>query len=231
MARYDYSTELNFTAVYKKYRNEHPAIREAMCLKAEYPAYFAEIREGDLFAGRIQHGRVGFSIDEWGPTAFAYYCQFEEIEKDLQSGEYSAEERSALTAMCDFWRTEDTSARIRNAYPDHMARSFTSDDWMNDSGIAFPLYRLTGGTPDFHKLVTLGIPGLYHEVEKLRVQSRMNGKDEKFYQGMKLAIDVLADVCRFYEKQARAKALHAATPEHRSELQTIDSSHLRDVHH
>jgi pyruvate-formate lyase len=227
MARYNYSTELNFTAVYKKYRNEHPAIREAMCLKAEYPAYFTEILDGDLFTGRIQHGRVGFSIDEWGPTAFGYYCQFEEIDKDLQNGEYSAEERAALTAMCDFWRTEDTSVRIRNAYPDHMARIFTSDDWMNDSGIAFPLYRLTGGTPDFHKLVTLGIPGMYHEVEKLRVQSRSNGKDEKFYQGMKLAIDVLADVCRFYEKQARAKALHASTPEHKSELQTIaDTLHM-----
>ena len=121
MAKRGYSTELRFTEVYKKYRNEHPAIREAMCLKAEYPAYFTEIRDYDLFAGRVAHGRVGFSIDEWGPTAFGYYCQFEEIEKDLQSGDYSAEERSALAAMCDFWRTEDTSVKIRNAYPPRMA--------------------------------------------------------------------------------------------------------------
>ncbi|HEX2984035.1 MAG TPA: hypothetical protein VHO28_10885, partial [Ignavibacteriales bacterium] len=54
-------TELKFTEVYRKYQHEHPAIREAMCLQAEYPAYFAGIQQGDLFAGRISHGLVGFS--------------------------------------------------------------------------------------------------------------------------------------------------------------------------
>jgi pyruvate-formate lyase len=227
MAKRDYRTELNFTEVYRKHVNDHPAIREARCVQAEYPAYFSDIREGDLIAGRVQHGRVGFSIDEWGPTAFGYYCQFEEIEKDLQSEEYSSEEKSALRAMCDFWRAEDTSAKIRNAYPPQMAAYFPSDDWMNDSGIAFPLYRLTGGTPDFGKLLNLGIPGLYNDAEKRRAEARTNGKDEKFYEGMTLAIDVLADVCRHYEKQARDRAARATTAARKSELLTMaDTLHM-----
>ncbi|RPH38167.1 hypothetical protein EHM92_00710, partial [bacterium] len=170
---------------------------------------------------RIQHGRVGFSIDEWGPTAFGYYCQFEEIEKELESGGYSAEERSALAAMCDFWRTEDTSIKIRHAYPPRMANYLPSDDWMNASGIAFPLYRLTGGTPDFRKLVSLGIPGLYQEVEKYRAEAEAEGKDEKFYRGMKLALDVLVDVCRFYERQARDRANLTVDSRRTSELLAI----------
>lgn len=202
----DFTTELHFTEVYKKFKNEHPAIREAMSLKAQYPDYFTEIQNADLFAGRIQHGRVGFSIDEWGPTAFGYYCQFEEIENDLQTGDYSEIEKNNINAMMDFWRTEDTSIKLRDAYPSLVAQYLPSDDWMNTSGIAFPLYRLTGGTPNFKKLVTLGIPGLYKEVEDLRSKAKENGKDEYFYEGMKIAIDVLVDVCKFYENQARDKA-------------------------
>ncbi len=81
-----FATELKFTEVYRKYQNEHPAIREAMYLDAQYPDYFTEIEKNDLFAGRISHGLVGFSPDEWGPTAFGYYCRFEEIEKGLSTG-------------------------------------------------------------------------------------------------------------------------------------------------
>ncbi len=228
MAKRSFATELNFTEVYKQYKDAHPAIREAMCLKAEYPAYFTEIRDLDLFAGRIQHGRVGFSIDEWGPTAFGYYCQFEEIEKDLASGDYSPEERAAITAMCDFWRTEDTSVKVRQAYPERMAKYLPSDDWMNASGVAFPLYRLTGGTPDFHKLVTLGIPGLYEEVEQFRAKAESQCKDVSFYQGMKLALDVLVDVCRFYEQQACEQSRLTTDPGKRAELVTMAQT-LRSI--
>ncbi len=221
MVKHDYSTELRFTEVYKKYRSEHPAIREAMCLKAEYPARFTGILDQDLFAGRVRHGLVGFSIDEWGPTAFGYYCRFEEIEKDLLSGAYSEEEQASLRAMCDFWRTEDTSVRIRNAYPPQMAEYLPSDDWMNSSGIAFPLYRLTGGTPDFGKLVRLGIPGLSDEVERGRRRAHARGGDECFFRGMKIALDVLVSVCRFYEKEAREQADTAESPRRKAELQAI----------
>ena len=60
--------ELRFTETYQRYRQEHPAIREAMCLQTQYPDFFTQILDGDLFAGRIDHPRVGFSPDEWGKS-------------------------------------------------------------------------------------------------------------------------------------------------------------------
>jgi pyruvate-formate lyase len=221
MNKRDFITELKFTEVYKQNLNNHQAIREAMCLSAQYPDYFREIRKDDLFAGRIEHGRVGFSIDEWGPTAFGYYCQFEEIENDLKAGNYSDDEKKIIFEMMNFWKDEDTSEKLRRAYPEQMAKYLPSDDWMNTSGIAFPLYRLTGGNLNFKKLLDLGIPGLYKEIETLKNQAIQNGKDEKFYEGMKLAIDVLVNVCNHYEKQALEYAQLETNPIRKNELLEI----------
>ncbi|MEG8989724.1 pyruvate formate lyase family protein [Ignavibacteria bacterium 4148-Me] len=213
-----YNTELKFTETYKKYYNEHPAIREAMCLKAEYPDYFLEIQDNDLFAGRIKHGKVGFSPDEWGPTAFGYYCQFEEIEKDLTENNFTQEDKEKIIEMMNFWKNEDTSEKLRRAYPPIMAKYLFSDDWMNTSGIAFPLYRLTGGTPNFKKLLSLGIPGLYQEIERYKNIAEENNGDIKFYEGMKLALNVLVDVCMYYKNQAEEKAKIEINEERKNEL-------------
>jgi pyruvate-formate lyase len=223
----DYSKELKITEVYKAYKDAHPAIKEAMCLKAEFPAYFTPIQDGDLFAGKLQQGRVGFTIDEWGPTAFAYYCQFEEIENDLNTYDYPAEEKAKIEEMLKFWETEDTSNKIRKEYPPLMAQYLFSDDWMNTSGIAFPLYRLTGSTPNFKKLLDLGIPGIYKEIEELKATAEFDGRDVQFYEGMKIAIDVLADVCLYYEKEIRLLAEISTIDEKKEELNKIaDTLHI-----
>jgi len=201
-----YATELRFTETYKKYANAHPAIREAMCLKAEYPAYFTGIQGNDLIAGRIKHGRVGFSIDEWGPTAFGYYCQEEEILKDLEAGLVPLELRDAVMEMVSFWRHEDTSSKLRARYPEQMKKYLPSDDWMGSPGIAFPLYRLTGANVNFKELMELGIPGLRLKVANARTKAAMEGGDEALFEAMEMAIDVLVDVCMFYKNDAERKA-------------------------
>ncbi len=213
-----FATELKFTEVYRKYQNEHPAIREAMYLDAQYPDYFTEIEKNDLFAGRISHGLVGFSPDEWGPTAFGYYCRFEEIEKGLSTGNYSDEEKLRINDMMNFWRNEDTSIKLRNSYPELMAKYLPEDDWMNTSGVAFPLYRLTGGTADFGKLLRLGIPGLHNEINS---HLSDKNKDEKFYEGMKLALDVFVKVISHYKNQANDLAEKEPDTERKKELKDI----------
>ena len=201
-----FSTELKFTETYIQYQNEHPAIREAMCLKAEYPDYFTGIKDNDLFAGRIEHGLVGFSPDEWGPTAFGYYCRTEVITELLASGSYSNEEREKISGMVDFWKAENTSSKLRTSYPELMAKYLPDDDWMNKSGISFPLYRLTGGNVDNQKLLRLGIPGLRKEIEAYRIKAVETKKDFRLYEGMLLALDVLVEVCTHYRQQAEEKA-------------------------
>ncbi len=194
--------ELKFTATYRQYQHEHPALREAMCLRAQLPETLAEIEKHDLFAGRLAHAFVGFSPDEWGPTAFGYYCQSTEIEKELQDSSLEATPRKMIQEMLDFWKGEDTSSKLRAAYPARMARHLPSDNWMGESGIAFPLYRMTGGNIDFGKLMTLGVPGMFDEVERHRRVAAANGGDVKLYEGMRIALEVFVEVCMYYAAQA-----------------------------
>lgn len=203
---WNFERELKFTEVYRKVQHEHPAIREAVCLRAQYPDFFAAMAEDDLFAGRIDPPLVGFSPDEWGPTAFGYYCRHDEIRQRLQDQDVDPETRRKVEEMLAFWEGEDTSSKLRAAYPPEMAKYLPSDDWMHDNGIAFPLYRLTGGTVDFGKLLRLGIPGLIAEVERRREKAAASGGDVKFFDGMRLALDVLGDLCRYYAKQAEKRA-------------------------
>ncbi len=48
----DFTMELRFTEVYRRAANEHIAIREAECLKAQFPAILTAILESDCLAGR-----------------------------------------------------------------------------------------------------------------------------------------------------------------------------------
>ncbi len=201
-----YTTELKFTETYKRFTDAHPAIREAMCLKAEYPSYFTAIRDDDLFAGRIKHGRVGFSMDEWGPTAFGYYCQPDEIMKAIEDGLVPPERKDAIMEMAAFWKHEDTSSKLRASYPKEMAEYLPSDDWMGSSGIAFPLYRLTGANVNFKELMVLGIPGLLRKIRDSRAKAVQSGGDHRLFEAMEIAVDVLVDVCKYYQKTAEQKA-------------------------
>ena len=199
-------TELRFTDAYRRHRHAHPALREVSCLRAQFPDFFDEIRPADLFAGRVDHTLVGFSPDEWGQTAFGFYCLPDEIERRLDEGDFDEDYRRRVHEMVAFWTTESTSAKLRAAYPPEMARWLPSDDWMGDFGVAFPLYRMTGQTLDFGRLVSLGLPGLRREVGQRRLQAAEAHGDVALFDAMLLALDLFADVLRFYERQARDKA-------------------------
>ena len=183
----------------------------------QYPCI---LQKGDLFAGRIDHGLVGFSPDEWGATAFGYYCRFEEIEKMLSENDYSSEEENEIREMMEFWEKEDTSNKLRESYPDEMKKYLPSDDWMNASGIAFPLYRLTGGNINFKKLMKLGLPGLRKEIETKLVHAKENDSDGKFCEAMLISLDVINSIIEFYIGDAGKQLLNAVDTDVRR-LETI----------
>ncbi len=201
-----FEAELRFTETYKRYREAPVAIREAMCLKEQHPGAFCSIESGDLIAGRIRPRLVGFSPDEWGSCAFGFYHLPSAIRETAARLGLDGELREQVEAMAAFWDQESTAARVRHAYPPEMAAALPSDDWMNAYGIAFPLYRLTGGNVDYGKLMQRGIPGLVQEVEVRREEAAGRGEDASLYEGLCTALEVLVDVCRFYEQQARALA-------------------------
>ncbi|HEX2867803.1 MAG TPA: pyruvate formate lyase family protein [Ignavibacteriales bacterium] len=210
--------ELNFTEIYKKYKDAHPATREAMCLKVQYPAFFTEIQDEDLFAGRIRHTLVGLTPDEWGPTAFGYYCQEREIRELMAKSNLDNSYKEKIEEMLFFWKTENTSARLRISYPEDMARWLPTDDWMHDYGIGFPLYRLTGGNINFGKLLKLGIPGLSDEIRRYKASAEIESRGTEIYDAMLLALEVFVDICMYYASQANQMAEKENRKERKAEL-------------
>lgn len=198
---YDFAAELLFTETYRANLAAHPAIREGRCLKAQTPNILGEIRDADLLAGRLDPKLVGFSPDEWGQTAFGYYVLPDAIEEALKRSGLRGALRRDVEEMREFWLDENTATKVRSAYSEELVEWLPTDDWMGEPGVAFPLYRLTGGTVDYDRLVRLGIPGLAGEIRKI--------PNPELRQGMLYAIDALVDAARIYEEQARRKAARA----------------------
>lgn len=213
-----FALELRFTEAYRRHRDAHPALREAACLRVQVPAILQPIGDGDLLAGRVRPGLVGFSPDEWGTAAFGYYHLPQAIREAVDAHGLDPELQEQVEQMSAFWDEESTAAKVRRAYPEVMAHALPSDDWMNTYGVAFPLYRLTGANVDYGKLVRLGIPGLAAEVRHRWVRALEAGDDAELFEGMLGALDVLADAVRHYEAQARALADETADPVRRAEL-------------
>jgi pyruvate-formate lyase len=211
-----FAAELAFTAVYRRFHDAPAPIREARCLAAQFPEVLCPIEPGDLLAGRIRPRLVGFTPDEWGNTAFGYYHLPEAIDEALRRHPITRARAARVRRMRAFWDEESTAAKLRRAYPPELAAGLPSDGWMTEPGVAFPLYRITGATPDYDKLVRLGLPGLRAEIRERRQGADHRARD--LYDGMLLALDTLAGVCRHYKEQATALAEAAPDPDRRAEL-------------
>jgi pyruvate-formate lyase len=211
-----FAAELRFTDTYREFRDAPAPIREARCLAVQYPEILCPIEPGDLLAGRIRPRLVGFTPDEWGNTAFGYYHLPEAIDAALRRVPIPPARAARVRRMRAFWDEESTAAKLRRAYPPELARGLPSDNWMTEPGVAFPLYRITGATPDHGTLVRLGLPGLREEIDRRR--SAADGDAGDLYDGMLLALDTLAGVCRHYRDEAAALAETAADPPRRAEL-------------
>jgi pyruvate-formate lyase len=217
-----FDVELRFTETYKNYKDAHPAIREAMCLKEQYPAFFTSIQEGDLFAGRIKNTLVGITPDEWGSTAFGYYCVYDKILKELDDPTLDNELKIRILDMVEFWKKESTSSRLRDAYSEKMKEYLPSDNWMGEPGIAFPLYRLTGGNVNWEMLLKKGIPGLITDTEaRLSDQKTVN---KEYYAGTKIALELFIEICNFYAAQARELLEETENADWKGELEKIVST-------
>ena len=216
-----FKTELLFTETYKKHINGHQAIREAMCLKIQYPAFFTTVQDGDLFAGRIKNTLVGITPDEWGTAAFGYYCVNDKILKELEDPSIDDDTRKNVLEMVEFWSKESTSAKIREAYTDEMKKYLPSDDWMHQCGIAFPLYRLTGGNVNWEVLLKKGIPGLIKDTEEAKQKAAAENKESEFYEGIRIALEVLIDVCHWYAKQVMELSNKTEDEKRKEELKQI----------
>lgn len=197
-----------FTDTYKKHLGEHPAVREAACLKTQYPALVGPIKPDDLFAGSQAEGRVTYLGVLWwarmpgrpGPGKQGGYCfDFSALER---YGDNPAD-RAVLEELTEFWLKENTCAKIFDKY---------SEDDETFTGLTNPI--IGGGcgmclVPDLDRLVRRGIPGLYQDVDG-RIARSGKSTDLDFLKGLRAVLDILCDVFRHYAAEAREKADLAA---------------------
>ena len=106
--------ELFFTRTYRENREADPLPASWSCLEVLFPAILQPIQAGDLLAGRIEYPLVGFSAEAMG---LGYYCREEEIREVARLADLSPREAREVEEILAFWKSENTQARTRAAYP------------------------------------------------------------------------------------------------------------------
>ena len=211
-----------FTGTYQEYKDAHPAIREAMCLKVQYPAILCRILDGDQFAGRVEWPPLSFTPQADGNEGgFGYVFNYEKFNTLIQSPDLSNEDKDTLNEIRSFWNSEHTSFKTRQAYPEALQKGLPSDNWTREPGIAFPLYRMAGTHLDFKKLLTYGINGLIRLLEGKKVESLSGSSQEQFYRASIIALEIFQDACHYYEKQAWEMSLTVKDHSQKHELEEM----------
>src|SRR5690606_18847859 len=152
---------------------------------------------------------------------FGYYCLTDKIHAHINDPGIDDEMRKQLYEMIEFWKIENTAAKVRAAYPDFVKKYLPSDNWMGEPGIAFPLYRLTGANVNYKKLIQKGIPGLLKEIDDYISGYEKKNEDSSFYKGMRIALEVLIDVCNYYRDEAIELLNHTDNDKRKQELEQI----------
>lgn len=217
--RTDLSFEIAFTKAYreavKKY--SHPAQIELECLRAQYPAILHPIQEEDVIAGRVQAGLVGLGIQ--GQTGgYGYYIDEPRVTQALEYETGNARYREDLHELLVFWKTNCSNNKVFRNMPDSIKGILFSDNWKETPLPASPIIRMAGAYLDFDKLVRLGLPGMIEEVEAYQAKAAETGGDAILYECMKGALELMEEICLWYQKQAEELARQAVTDKRKKQL-------------
>jgi len=220
--RKDLSFEIDFTNTYREaiQKYSHPAEIELECLKAQYPAILMEIEEDDVLAGRIQFGLIGYGIQgQTGGTG--YYIDEPRVAEALEFAEGNAKYREDLHDLLTFWKARNTYNRTLDNTPADIREIIPTEQWKTEPVAASPIIRMAGSYIDFYKLVKIGINGLAKEVKENLEQCDKTGNDPVIYQCMLGALDVLKECCKYYNEEAKAKAIVEKDEHRKKELNDL----------
>lgn len=195
-----------FTEIYKECKDDHPAIREAKCLDAQYPQIMLNIMPNDLFCGRADIFPLGMNAQyinsEWG-----FAMNFDWFDEKIADETISQKDRERLSALKEYWK-DHTSTKKFLAEMDpvdkvYMITGGVSDgmvlDLANFPHAATALQRVAGIFLDYHKLLDYGLQGLYDlTIEKQKAHPE---NDPNFYEGMRMALKTIMKTLLWYADQ------------------------------
>ncbi|WP_394921827.1 pyruvate formate lyase family protein [uncultured Robinsoniella sp.] len=185
-----------FTDTYRQYETAPAAIREAMCLKVQFPAVMGKMTDEDLFAGRLGAVPVGFNPQE-ECQQLGYYFDEYHFQK-IMDEDISADQKMMMEEMQRFWEDNHTNIKIKKAYSRELNKAIPDKFYPYERAAAYALYRISGTQLNYEYL-------LDHGIEELCCMLAYKGKgcDEKaaaFYKGMEIALEALQNTCLYYRQ-------------------------------
>ena len=218
---------IDFTNTYIKYKDSSPQIREIMCLRTLYPRGFLDLREGDVFAGRLDidttyGGELNFPVvfHPKNRSQVGYNCSIEVLEKLAK--EYPEYEEK-INWMIDFWKKESTLVKIREEAPQDIKDYLFPNRWIGLDKYGYwrrgkpgkPIgagfisgsfdTRAGGIIVNFDNLLPCGINGLRKKIDEFEKE---NGKND-FYDAARISIDLICETMEYYRVQAEKLSLTA----------------------
>lgn len=187
-----------FTDTYLRYRSSNKYTCELQCLRQQFPAVMLDPMEGDLFVGRYDLQPIGFTPQEYSTQGgLGYYMNWDKINRIKENTDLTAENAHIIDDLIEYWKEENTAYKVRSAYSQEMKRALPSDRWTEDSGVAFPLYRMAGAMLNYKTLLNLGIGGL----RECLIRYQQEKGDSAFYQASVGALDLFREICIWYAER------------------------------
>lgn len=185
-----------FTDTYKEYENAPAAIREAMCLKVQFPAVMGKMSGEDLFAGRLGAVPIGFNPQEECQQLGYYYDEYH-FQK-IMDEDITPAQRRTMEELRRFWENNHTIRKIKDSYGRELGKAIPDKFYPYERAAAYALYRISGTQMNFGYLLEYGVDGLKGRLEEKKKQ----GDEEAaaLYEGMQTALDILSDTCLYYRK-------------------------------
>lgn len=215
---------VEFTEVFKQHIDAPLAIREAMCLKAQYPATVGKIRPGDVLAGRRRLDRLVYvgtmwwappprKVEgKWSPTKQGGYCFDFGLADEM--GKTDEEER-VLAGLSEFWKEHCTWTKVNATYDDEMNQFARGNGQIGAGANGFCV------AVNLDRMMQRGIPGLMADIDAREVKAKKAGEDTSFFEGLRIALQVVIDVAKHYREQALSMAADAVESGEIARLKTM----------
>lgn len=216
-----------FTEVYKKCKDNHPAIREAKCLDAQFPQIMLGIMPNDLFCGRADIFPLGMNAQyinsEWG-----FAMNFGWFDEKIADISIAKKQRDRLKVLREFWEDHTSTKKfLAEMDPTDKVYMVTGGvtngkvlDLANYPHAATALQRVAGVFLDYHKLLDYGLSGLYHLTEEREKEHPKN--DPNFYEGMCMALKTIMKTLEWYANQAAALHCSETDEQRKTDLKEME---------
>lgn len=207
-------------AYMKKFSNIHfqhaddICMREARCLEIQLQHTMLPPENGELLVGRKAEFPIGFSPQStYGSVG--YYCDEAALLQMADEPDLAKEDKQLIMELVEYWKNKTTNAKIKTRYTREQLIYLSKDDYVNERGTAFPLYRMSGAQMNPQKLLKKGIDALIDEI------TENAAKNPSFYKAAAQALKIFQDICLSYYEHLLLAAETANSSEQKKGLENM----------